>query len=243
MPGLIDKAIQSGSDNPAIYCKRIDRAQWVTGGYHLQATPHELAQTISAIRTHAAPRSMLCLGVESGGVERFLAEELGILSIRFMSVAEPPHEAFLRNSSALEDIGVRKATCDKFDLIVVMGGDFEAAKPFVREGTVVVVLETGMDAGRAKNRGLWHEHRKSQNILLHTHDRGVGVFLVKNLVSMGVKGGDKKGDAEIPDGQPNIPAPDNSDSVNGGPDASGGVAAETPAAPPKRRGRPPKGAK
>lgn len=186
MPGLIDKAVQSGSDNPEIYCKRVDRSYWVTGGYHLQATPHELAQTVSAIRTHSAPRSMLCVGVESGGVERFLAEELGILSVRFIGVKEPVHPAFEKNSAQLENIGVAKSNAKTFDLIVVMGGDFEAAKAFVREGTVVAVFETGIDAKRPGNRAVWHEHRRAQNVLLHTHERGVGVFMVRNLTAMGV---------------------------------------------------------
>lgn len=251
MPGLIDKAVQSGSENPEVYCKRINRAEWVQGGYCLQASPHELAQTISAVRTHAAPRSMLCIGVESCGTERFFAEELGILSIRFLGVAEPPHEAFLRNSSALESIGVKKATCDKFDLIVVMGGDFEAAKPFIREGTVVVVLETGMDAGKPKNRALWHEHRKTQNVLLHTHERGTGTFLVKNLIAMGVNGGrvdhnrdsaneeksSRSGVEGLEESKPSM-EPDNA--RDGVPDEE---APQAPEAPPKRRGRPPKGVK
>lgn len=187
MPGLIEKIVISGSDNADRYLKRIEPSKRVSGGYCIQATPFELSQIISAIRAHSAPRSMLCVGVDSAGTERILAEELGIMSIRFTGESE--HPKFEANCKALESNGIKKAECKTFDLITVFGesalADFEAVKGFIRQGTVVVVFDTGMDAMQPECRLLWHKHRNIQNTLLHTHEIGTGVFMVKNMIAMG----------------------------------------------------------
>lgn len=256
MPGLIDKAIISGSDNPERYLKRVDRNKWVKGGYCIQATPFELAQTISAIRSHSAPKSMLCVGVDSAGTERFMAEELGIMSIRFTE--ESGHPAFAGNCEALQECGVRKAECKTFDLVTVSGESamvaFEAVKPFLRDGSVVAVFDTGVDAMQPECRLLWHTHRKSQTVILHTHEQGVGVFMVKNMTAMGVEnvpnmdarnttvGATSQSEARRPDdsAQPASDEPRPTDT----PEYLGRVPEilpeKAPEAPPKRRGRPPK---
>lgn len=244
MPGIIDKIIDSGSENPEKYMKRVDRNRWVSGGYHVQASPFELAQAISAIRAYAAPRSMLCAGVDSAGAERFMAEELGILSIRFLEGSE--HPAFARNGEGLQSAGIVKATCKTFDLVTVRGenavADFETCKPFLRDGTVVVVFDTSFDNGVKAAKEVWFAHRRVQMSILHTHDVGIGVFVVKNLAAMGVTS--VRADVQKPiveESKEAAPTPPESAGVSSEvPEGRGDPNVNAPQTPPKRRGRPPR---
>src|SRR5690606_24620813 len=189
---------------------------------------------------------------------------------------ESEHPAFEGNCTALQECGVRKAECKTFDLVTVSGESamaaFEAVKPFLRDGSVVAVFDTGMDAMQPECRLLWHTHRKSQTVILHTHEQGVGVFIVKNMTAMGVTNvradvqkpvvGESKEatptplesagvSSEGPEGreEPGITAPGDptvafSRKERVGPiDLSGHPMHHAVVAPPKRRGRPPTGVK
>lgn len=233
--GLIDTAFMRGSHDPAMYLRKYPRASWTQrGGYEIQTTPQEVAAVISHIRSYLRGNRMLCVGSETLGAERFIAEKTAILDIDYIGTA------LVQNITGLTDskIKVEKVEAPRgdYDVVTVFGGleNLEQIEQHVKIGTFIVFLGTGTVNGKPLAlRAAWMAARKKYMAILQTgslpYETGVGIVKVlfvppnKVVVSTMQMPKDEKPEEESFDS-------------DGGKD---GNQEDNPAEAPKRRGRPP----
>lgn len=183
MPGTIEKAVMSGSDNPSLYMRRFPAEERKAGGYRLQDTPHELAQAVSVIRSHSAPKYVICFGVETGGSERFLMEECGAIAYS----TDRPFPA--ENRQAMESRGIREIPFKEgADVILIRGGDYwKEAMRWCKRGTLVCVHGTLYDPSRGLEgaaRKSWNHLRSMYGKLKQPQDGGIGISRIENMIEI-----------------------------------------------------------
>ncbi len=159
--GVVQKAALVGSDNPEIYMRRWQRDLRKPGGYRLQMSPHDIAALISYARPYMKNKRMLCIGAETCGAEKFIAEELGMVEVNLKG--EKPHGTY--------------------DLVTIFGeGEYNLGSilEFTHVNSLVAVLNTNKDAQRPGLRQVWMDLRRMHFPLLQTVDRyDMGVGMVK----------------------------------------------------------------
>lgn len=238
--GLIDRAFLCGSHDPARYYKKYPRITWAPkGGYEIQSTPSEIAAVISQVRSYLRGHRMLCIGTETLGAERFIAENCGILEMDYIGDALPKNVLGLQDSNV--KVTVAKGMVGDYDLITVFGQqpiNLELLGNHSKIGTFIIFLGisvAGNGAAPAARSG-WLAARKKYMSMLQTggadYETGVGVVRVLFL----------------PEGKnpnPTLVMPQEADPEPLGEEVErdaveglepAGLAPETP----KRRGRPPR---
>jgi len=178
--GLIDRAFLSGNHDPIKFYKKFPRSTWnAKGGYEIQSTPQEVAAVISESRAWIKGHRMLCVGTETLGAERFIAENLGVLDMDYIGDALP------KNISEMK-IKVNKslAPAGKYDLITVYGtAKVDAILPFTKIGTLVIFLGIGPRSNNPALRSAWMGLRKKHMAMYQSGglDWQVGAGILKIL--------------------------------------------------------------
>jgi hypothetical protein len=129
--GLVNQAILAGSSDTELYQKRVFRDVRKAGGYQIQTPPHDIAAMVNHARHALKGKRMLCIGSETLGAERFIAEQLGMLSmdILYASEGKPSSD----NATTLIRDGIRVNGSGKpegiYDLIFLTGdNDFNLTR-------------------------------------------------------------------------------------------------------------------
>ncbi len=179
--GIVNKAALVGSADPDKYMQRWPRDLRKPGGYNLQMSPHDIAALINHVRPNLKGKRMLCVGVETFGAERFIAEELGMMSIE---VYRPTTEASL-GMIAMKHEGAYCRPVEEikgtFDLITLFGDNefnLSAILQYAHIGTQVACLGTSSRNDSPDLRRCWYELRRLHTPILQTvdnYDMGVGV--------------------------------------------------------------------
>jgi len=187
MSGLISRAFLAGSHDPSRYYKKYPQSTWIQkGGYEIQTTPDELAAVISHTRAYLKGNRMLCLGAETLGAERFLAENLGILEIDVCILSSGNELAALnRNVASMTGIKVNLGANPpkgRYDIVTVFGGaTLENVLDHVKIGSFIVFLGT-TEKENSRLRMLWMQTRKAHMAQLQSgglpYETGVGVAKV-----------------------------------------------------------------
>ncbi len=183
--GLIDRAFDAGVSDPALYYRRYPKVQWrPKGGYEIQCTPQELAAVISNIRSYLPGKRMLCIGSESLGAERFMAENMSIKEIDYIGTA------LKRNLDEVDGTGItiKKVSQPEgqYDLITVFGKpsmSIDQIMDFTKINGFIVCLGIGTASKQPELRTFWMGMRKKFMTMLQTgaRDYETGVGIVKVL--------------------------------------------------------------
>lgn len=192
--GIIDRAFDAGTYNPAVYLRRYPAAMRPKqGGYEIQCTPQEIASLISQVRSYLTGKRMLCLGTETLGAERFIAENCGMEE---MDILNPSYSAIFiggvhaLNSKGLEQNDIKSKQVHipsgVYDLITIFGKpsmNIDQIMEFAKIGTHVVCLGTSALSKNPEMRSLWMGMRKKYMTMLQTgaRDYETGVGIVKVL--------------------------------------------------------------
>lgn len=182
--GIIDRAFDAGSENPSLYLKRYPAAMRPQkGGYEIQCTPQEIASVISQVRSYLTGKRMLCIGTETLGAERFMAENMGIEQIDYIGSALTSNMIGLSNSDAtLKQVSEPSGL---YDLITLFGHvtiSLDKLMDFAKIGTHVVCLGTAPLSKNPEIRALWMGVRRKYMTMLQTgardYETGTGVVKV-----------------------------------------------------------------
>ncbi len=159
--GIVNKAALVGSSDPDLYMRRWQRDLRKPGGYEIQMSPHDIAALISYARPYMKNKRMLCIGAETCGAEKFIAEELGMVEVNMKG--EKPHGTY--------------------DLVTIFGeGEYNLGSilEYTHINSLVAVLNTNKDSQRPSLRQVWMDLRRMHFPLLQTVDRyDMGVGMVK----------------------------------------------------------------
>lgn len=175
--GLIDKAFLSGTGDAALYQRKYAAIlRKPAGGYQIQSTPQEVAAVITQSRAWVKGHRMLCVGSETLGAERFIAENLGLMDVEYIG------SALDHNAGELKAKPV-KAPSGTYDVITVYGtAKVDALLPFTKIGTLVVFIGVGVKAKNPALRQSWLSIRKKHMAMLQTGgdewQTGVGVVKI-----------------------------------------------------------------
>jgi len=182
--GIIDRAFDAGTENPSLYLKRYPAAiRPPKGGYEIQCTPQELAAVISQVRSYMTGKRMLCLGTETLGAERFMAENMGITELDYIGSALATNVIGLSNSNVtLKQV---KEPTGTYDVITVFGHvkiTLHQLMDFAKIGTHVICIGVATAAKNAELRSLWMGMRRKYMTMLQTgardYETGTGVVKV-----------------------------------------------------------------
>lgn len=185
--GIVNKAVHAGNADPEKYMKRWDRNVRETkypANYQIQMSPHDIAALINHVRPNLRGKRMLCIGVETFGAERFIAEELGITSVDVVRFS-PEAEANIRQLVGL-GFSVRnmQENDSSYDLITIFGDNefnLSAILQYSHVGTQVACLGTSTRNDSPDLRRCWYELRRLHTPILQTvdnYDMGVGVVKI-----------------------------------------------------------------
>lgn len=177
--GIIDRAYFAGTDNPGKYHRRYPRTRWGSaGGYRIQTTPQELSMVVAQVRSLLHGKRMLCVGYQTAGAERFLAENCGILETHFLG--EPKSPVAEANIKAIGGKIVSKPDGDYS--LVVLFGDSKPDYSLLRDNGFMVFIGIGTQEN-PKLRAEWMKARRAHRPDLQTgslpFQTGVGVVMVK----------------------------------------------------------------
>ncbi len=179
--GLISRAFLAGSHDPQKYYKKYPKATWIPKGkYEIQATPAEISAVIVHAKPHLKGKRMLCVGTETLGSERFIAENLGILEMDVIGNSLPDNLTSLKETKT---VNTGKSPSGTYDLITVFGkANVSKVMSHCKVGTLVVFLGIGAKGGDPELRKTWMAMRKAYLALLQTggsdFETGVGVIKV-----------------------------------------------------------------
>ncbi len=177
--GIVNKAALVGSADPDKYMQRWPRDLRKPGGYQLQMSPHDIAALINHVRPNLKGKRMLCVGVETFGAERFIAEELGMLEIDVIYNHGYGVDA-AKNMSELSGVRFDRLS-GTYDLITLFGDNefnLSAILQYAHIGTQVACLGTSSRNNAPDVRRCWYELRRLHTPILQTvdnYDMGVGV--------------------------------------------------------------------
>lgn len=181
--GIVNKAAEAGSADSEKYMRHWQRHFRKDGGYQLQMSPHDIASLVNHSKPYMRNHRMLCIGVETFGAERFIAEELGMLEVDIINGNDVPD-----NGVILRKGGVKlESTLNPsgtYDLITLFGdGEFnlDAILQYSHVNTLVACLNTNIAAGMPDLRRCWFELRNKHFAILQTTekmDMGVGIVRI-----------------------------------------------------------------
>ncbi len=183
--GIVNKAALCGSANPELYMKRWQKQFHRGGGYQMQMSPNDIALLVNHARPYLKNKRMLCIGVETFGAERFIAEELGMIEVDIWNPESSP-----KLSENMKQVAGSKMVSEpssQYDLITLFGeGDFnlEGILRFGRVNGLVCCLNTNKLANMPALRQVWMDLRRLHFPLLQTveaADMGIGMARITYL--------------------------------------------------------------
>ncbi len=187
--GLIARAFLAGSHDPSKYYKKYPKAQWIPKGkYELQTTPGEIAAVITHTKPYLRGKRMLCVGTETLGSERFIAESLGILEMDVIGEALPDNVTALKETKT---VNLGKAPSGTYDIITAFGqADISKVIQHCKVGTFVVCLDVGPKTDNQELRKAWLGLRKTHAAYMTVfqsggmpYETGIGVVKVLSAIS------------------------------------------------------------
>lgn len=189
--GMINKVVLCGNADPARFMRKWRQDLKVENGYRIQASPHDLASLVNFIPPWLKGKRMLCVGGETFGAERFIAEQCGITEIDFTGYPEQ------NNITALKDTGVKMTHVDSpkgpYNLMVLFGeGEFnlDLVLSLVKVDSLIICLNVATTAGFKGARDVWMVlRRKYRPIVQNTFDEfdcGVGVVVIDHRADLNV---------------------------------------------------------
>ncbi len=187
--GLIARAFLAGSHDPSKYYKKYPKAQWIPKGkYELQTTPGEIAAVITHTKPYLRGKRMLCVGTETLGSERFIAESLGILEMDVIGESLPDNVAALKETKT---VNLGKAPSGTYDIITAFGkADISKVIQHCKVGTFVVCLDVGPKTDNQELRKSWLGLRKTHAAYMTVfqsggmpYETGIGVVKVLSAIS------------------------------------------------------------
>lgn len=215
MAGLKDAISLLGSADPTKFLKQFPSLK-KGGGYEIEHTPHELAQTIVAIRSIPVTlRRALCLGSRTLGAERAILERIGVTEVD--CVSKGPHEAvWSKNADALLEDGIKVGYTMRgpYDIVIIAGDSPMKADVVweqMRKGSLLVVLGKGLGMGWPNLRATWNAFRHAgHRLVVDTGtgfgDMGAGVLEISHMPITEAQADDDQADDEK-DSEPKPGAP------------------------------------
>lgn len=181
--GIVNKAALAGSADPDKYMKKWPREAQKRGGYNLQLSPQDIAALVNHVRPNLKGKRMLCIGVETFGTERFIAEELGMNAVQVLKPPNNPNfnDPYIGNNL---NVDVSDKIEGTFDIITLFGdGEFDLNQilQYSKIGTMVACLGIAIHAKQIDLRRCWFELRRLHHPILQNvdnYDTGVGVVKI-----------------------------------------------------------------
>ncbi len=187
--GLIARAFLAGSHDPSKYYKKYPKAQWIPKGkYELQTTPGEIAAVITHTKPYLRGKRMLCVGTQTLGSERFIAESLGILEMDVIGESLPDNVTALKETKT---VNLGKAPSGTYDIITAFGqADVSKVIQHCKVGAFIVCLDVGPKTDNQELRKAWLGLRKTHAAYMTVfqsggmpYETGIGVVKVLSAIS------------------------------------------------------------